>query len=115
MASSSAGRRRPRTKVSRSRPAETWSKVAICLARRTGLRPGSTMVVPIFRLGHGAGRVGHGGQGVVGGDGQDVGQPQGVEAELLEVPDELAELVARHGRTCRAPIPMRTFMAGSDR
>ena len=42
-------RRSPRTKVTRSRPPDSWSRVASCLASRTGLRPGSTMVVPIFR------------------------------------------------------------------
>ena len=34
-----------------SRPPDSRSRVASCLASRTGLRPGRTMVVPIFRRG----------------------------------------------------------------
>ena len=43
-------------------------------------------------------RVGHGRQGVVAGDGEDVGPPQRVEPVRLEVVHDLGELVARHDR-----------------
>ena len=41
----------PGTKVSRKRPPESTSSVATALASQTRLRPGSSMVVPIFRPG----------------------------------------------------------------
>ena len=41
----------PGTKVTSSRPPDRRSRVASCLARRTTLLPGSSIVVPSFNRG----------------------------------------------------------------
>src|SRR5215475_4529335 len=51
MASRSGGYVSPGTKVTSSRPFDSTSRLASCLASRITLRPGSSIVVPIFSRG----------------------------------------------------------------
>ncbi len=119
---------RPGTKVSRKWPPDSTSRVATALASHTRLRPGSSIVVPIFRPGQapdtqasptsgsGPGRVEHLGQpqGIEAGPGDPLGQrDHGVGTEALPArADPDADL---HGASSSAAMARATPPSSTSR
>ena len=117
---SAAGRRRrrptpgagamPGTKVVSSRPPDSTSRVASSLASRTGFRPGSSMVVPSLSRGLWAAAKASADQGVEGRGGEDLRQPDRVEAAARRGRRSAGRRPGgRRRASAPIPTPMRTF------
>ena len=114
-AADSGRRGRPGTKVHSSRPADSTSSAGQLLGQPHQVAPGQEHGGAQLEPGVVGGGEGQPDQGVEGRGGQDLGQPDRVEPQLVEVVDQPAEARRRRrGATDPIPTPMRTFIGTWD-
>src|SRR6185312_12386628 len=98
--------------VTRRRPRDSRSRLASCLARRRTLRPGRSMVVPIFRRGLLAAAQARPTTGSSTGP-VSTSESQSESNPNSSRPVTSSAIASMDGLAPAAPTPMRIFMAGS--